>query len=206
MFLNRQDAGEKLAENMPSFPGKVVVAGLARGGMIVAAEVAKRFSWPLDIVLVRKIGAPDNEELAVGAVAEEGTGVFNEDLIALLGVSQGYLNREVERQKQWIDTWKSQHLGRGHTVKWEGKTVILVDDGIATGASMESAIQSAKARKAGKVVLAVPVASREALQRLSKLVDQVICLSTPSPFNAVGAFYKEFKQTSDAEVVSLLKG
>ncbi len=174
IFQNRREAGKKLAEELGVLKDQkdVIVAGLARGGVVIAAEIASHFGWPLDLIIVRKIGAPDNEELALGAVAEEGKGIFNDELITLLGVSKEYLRKEAERQKEEIKAWKARFLKEHVFLSFEGKVVILVDDGIATGASMKVAIESARAKGAAKVILAVPVAAQDAFEQLSKLADE----------------------------------
>lgn len=206
MFQDRTEAGKKLAQELQKYRGQkdVVVMGLARGGVIVAAEIAKELQLPLDVVVVRKVGAPDNEELALGAVADEGKGIFNENLIALLGVSKDYLRKETERQKEMVKDRKSKYLKGRTPVDVKNKTVLVIDDGIATGASMKVAIESMKAQKAAKVVLAVPVAAPESLREIAKEVDEVVCLLKPATFHAVGAFYKNFAQTKDDEIIKVL--
>jgi len=206
MFQDRTEAGKKLAQELQKYRGQkdVVVMGLARGGVIVAFEIAKELQLPLDVVVVRKVGAPDNEELALGAVADEGKGIFNENLIALLGVSKDYLRKETERQKEMVKDRKSKYLKGRTPVDVKNKTVLVIDDGIATGASMKVAIESMKAQKAAKVVLAVPVAAPESLREIAKEVDEVVCLLKPATFHAVGAFYKNFAQTKDDEIIKVL--
>lgn len=205
IFRDRVDAGKQLSLKLGHYRDtNAVVVGLVRGGVVVAAEVAAALGLPLDVMIVKKIGAPENEELALGAVSEEGIGVFNDHLISMLGVSREYLRKEIERQKEQIKEVKKGYLKGHHPIDFTGKTVILVDDGIATGASMKVAIQAAKARQAGRVVLAVPVAAADSLRELSETVDEGVCLYLPSTFYAVGAFYKNFPQISDDEVSSLL--
>ncbi len=202
IFQDRRDAGKQLSLKLQYLRDEnCVVVGLVRGGVVVAAEIAKALSLPLDVMVVKKVGAPENEELALGAVSEEGIGVFNDHLISLLGVSNEYLRKEVERQKERIRQAKKGYL-KGHTpIDFTGKVVVLVDDGIATGASMKVAIQAAKAKGAGRVVLAVPVAAADSLKVLSREVDEVVCLYAPTTFYAVGAFYKNFPQVTDDEVM-----
>lgn len=206
IFQDRQAAGTQLAEKLIKYQKKedVIVVGLARGGVIVAAAVAKRLHLPLDILIIRKVGAPDNEELALGAIAEEGEGIFNHHLITLLGVSKEYLKKEVAKQKEVIQERKRLYLKGKKPPNFSGKTIILVDDGIATGASMKVAIQSTKSKKASKIVVAVPVAATDSLSEIATEVDEVVCLSTPPFFQGVGAFYNHFEQTTDEEIVSLL--
>lgn len=205
-FKNRSDAGRQLVPRLAVYKGQpdVIVLGLARGGVVTAYEVAEGLSLPLNVIVVRKIGAPGNEELAVGAVVENGEGIFNDHLIALLGVSSEYLKREVERQKKIAKERLELYRSSCPSPELKGKTVILVDDGIATGASIRVAIKAVKSAKAKKIVLAVPVAAPDSLRLLEKEVDEAVCLSTPLFFEAVGSFYQSFNQTTDDEIVRLL--
>jgi putative phosphoribosyl transferase len=207
VFNDRQDAGRQLASKLQKYKGQkdCVVVGLARGGVVTAFEVAMVLKLPLSVVIVRKIGAPYNEELALGAIAESGEGIFNEDLISVLGVSSDYLQREVERQKKIAQERARLYRGEAPAMSLKNKVVILVDDGIATGASMRVAIKSVKAAGAQKVVLAAPVAAPDSLKILQKEVDEVVCLSTPLYFEAVGRFYRSFDQTGDEELIRLLE-
>jgi putative phosphoribosyl transferase len=206
LFNDRHDAGRQLAPLLSKYKDRkdVIVLGLARGGVVTAFEVASGLNVPLNVIVVRKVGAPGNEELALGAIAEQGAGIFNEQLIAVLGVSHEYLKKEVERQKKILKERLALYRGKSPPPVIEGKTVILVDDGIATGASMRVAIQSVRAAGAKKIILAVPVAAPDSLRKMEKEVDEVDCLSSPSFFEAVGQFYKAFAQTSDEEVMRLL--
>ncbi len=208
LFNDRRDAGKQLASQLGGYKDRkdVIVLGLARGGMVTAAEVSSALGVPLNVVVVRKIGAPGNEELALGAIAEHGEGVFNDQLIGILGVSPDYLKREVERQRKILKERLSLYRGRSPAPDLNGKTVILVDDGIATGSSMRVAIHSVREAKAKKIVMAVPVAAPDSLRKIGKEVDEVVCLSSPVFFEAVGAFYRIFDQTSDDEVIRLLSG
>lgn len=206
LFKDRRDAGKQLAAKLEKFKAQkdVLVLGLARGGMVTASEVAVGLHVPLNVVVVRKIGAPGNEELALGAIAEHGEGVFNEHLIGVLGVSSDYIKKEVERQKALLKNRLELYRGKTPAPDLKGKTVILVDDGIATGASMLVAIKSMREAKVKKIVLAVPVAAPDSLRKIAKEVDEAVCLYSPVFFEAVGAFYRQFDQTSDEEVIQLL--
>ncbi|NGX26342.1 MAG: putative phosphoribosyl transferase [Chlamydiae bacterium] len=207
IFQNRMEAGKELAKQLASYQDSkdAIAVGLARGGVVVAVALARALNISLDVIVVRKIGAPDNPELALGAIAEKGRGAFNDELIALLGVSKEYIKKETERQREIVKMRKELYLQGRKNQDFTGKTVLLVDDGIATGASMKVAIESVKEQNAGKIVVATPVAPPEARQAIALLVDEVVCLSEPSRFPAVGAFYKEFGQVSDEEIINLIR-
>ena len=206
VFKSRGDAGVQLALKLQRYCKQkdTLVVGLARGGVAVAYEVAKALQLPLDVLIVRKIGAPGHEELGIGAVTENGTISLNEQLIATLGVSSDYLKRETEKQKQAALKRAQRYRKGGLAPNFKGKTILLVDDGIATGASMRVAIQALRASNAAKIVIAVPVAAPDSLQQIAKEADEIVCLSKPVFFEAVGSFYKAFEQVSDEEVVRLL--
>lgn len=206
LFSDRKDAGRQLEVRLEKYQGQetVIVLGLARGGMVVASEVASGLRLPLNVVVVRKIGAPGNQELALGAISEKGDGIFNEELIDFLSVSPEYLKIEASRQREILQARLSLYRGKRTAPNLRDKTVILVDDGIATGASMRVAIQSLRHSGVKKIVLAVPVAAPDSLLKISKEVDEIVCLFSPSYFEAVGSFYRSFDQISDDEVVQIL--
>ncbi len=206
-FKDRLDAGCQLAQKLLGYFKRpdVIVLGLARGGVIVAAEVARRLHVPLNVIVVRKIGAPGNPELAIGAIGESGEGVFNRELIAYLGVSPDALQHEVAIQKKNLQARLALYRGITKAPNLSGKVVILVDDGIATGASAHAAIQSVRSQSAKEIVLAVPVAAPQALSQLMPEVETVVCLYSPDAFEAVGEFYELFGQTTDEEIVALLR-
>lgn len=206
IFQNRSSAGKQLAKELKDIKGDLLVMGLARGGVVVAAEIASELNAPLSPMIIQKIGAPGNPELALGAVAESGPEIFNEELITLLGVSNEYLKKETALQREKIMMRKTLYFGGKAAIDPKDKTVILVDDGIATGASMKVAIASLKELGTKNIIVAVPVVSKEALACITKLIDQVVYLLKPVNFYAVGAFYKEFSQVSDEEVVTLIGG
>lgn len=207
IFKSRQEAGKKLGELLKKKPpsGELIVLGLPRGGVVVAYEVAKALGAPLDILCPRKIGAPFSPELAIGAVSSEGTSYFFEDLVQRLHVSQEYLERketeELLEAKRRLALYRS---GRG-ALNIKKKTVIIVDDGLATGATMRVAILEAKKLGASKIVMAVPVAPIDTFQELTRMVNESYSLSLPEDFSAVGQFYSDFSQVLDEEVVALLK-
>jgi predicted phosphoribosyltransferase len=212
MFEDRIDAGRRLAGALLHLKDtRPVVLALPRGGVPVAAEIARALSAPLDLVLVRKIGAPFQPELAIGAIAEAGAGeaaapelVTDPDLIRQLGVPEDYV--EETRQEALVEIARRQDLYRGGRTPPDlaGRTVILVDDGIASGATMRAALRAVRRRKPGRLVLAVPVAPRDSLNELGKEADEILCLSVPRDFYAVGQFYRDFRQTGDSEVTALL--
>jgi putative phosphoribosyl transferase len=205
MFADRADAGRRLADALDHLAGEdVVVLGVPRGGVEVAAEVARARGWPLDIVIPRKVGAPMNPELGLGAIAP-GIRVMDDRMIRQLGVSDDYLEREIAEQEEEIRRRTDTYRGGRPPLEVRGRAAVVVDDGVATGGTSAAALRWARGQGASRVVLAVPVAPREAVSRLSKDADEVVCLATPDPFFAVGQWYEAFPQTSDDEVVSLLQ-
>lgn len=183
---------------------EVVVLGVPRGGVEVAAEVARLRHWPLDIVVPRKVGAPFNPELGLGAIAP-GVRVLDEGMLRTLNVDQDYLENEIASQEEEIRRRTEAYRKGRAPVDLRGKVAVIVDDGVATGGTAAAALRWARAQGATRVVLAIPVAPREAVAKLSKEADEVVCLATPEPFFAVGQWYERFSQTSDDEVVDLLK-
>ena len=205
-FVNRVDAGKRLAEALADFQSRnAAVLAIPRGGVVVGYEIASKLVLPLDVIIPRKLGAPDNSELAIGAVAEDGSMVLDEGLIAYLGVSKWYLQEESERQRQEITRRMKVYREDLESVELKGKDVIVVDDGIATGSTMKAALASVKNRGAKSVTVAVPVGPPQTIQELKTLADKVICLYTPEYFQAIGQFYKDFSQTTDEEVINLLQ-
>jgi len=206
MFEDRFEAGRRLAKALIHVEegGEVVVLGVPRGGVEVAAEVARARGWLLDIVIPRKVGAPFNPELGLGAIAP-GVRVLDERMIRTLNVSDGYLEREIAVQEEEIRRRTEAYRGGRPPTELAGRVAVVVDDGVATGGTAAAALRWARAQGATRVVLAVPVAPREAVARLSKEADEVVCLATPEPFFAVGQWYERFAQTSDQEVVDLLE-
>lgn len=205
LFQDRRSAGRLLAEKLMHYRGEdVLVLGVPRGGVIVAAEVAKALEAPLDVIVPRKIGAPFNPELALGAVAPDGTVIYDERLLGILGLKKEDLREEVERQLQEIARRLRLYRGGRKHLECAGRTVIVVDDGVATGFTLRAALRSIRGQRPKKLVLAVPVAPPESLAKLSCEADEVICLETPEEFYAVGQFYCDFRQTSDQEVIDAL--
>jgi putative phosphoribosyl transferase len=207
IFRDRADAGKILAERIAESaqsPGSLVLA-LPRGGVPVAFEVARKLRAELDIFLVRKLGLPGREELAIGAIASGGVRVLNEALVQELQLSRTLIDRITAREE--VELQRREELYReGRTaVPVGGRTVILVDDGLATGASMKAAAQALRLQVPMRIVVAVPVAARDTCNELRGSVDEIICAYTPSPFTSVGGWYVNFAQTSDEEVRRLLK-
>jgi putative phosphoribosyl transferase len=207
-FRDRREAGQLLAEELSSLRGTedLIVLGIPRGGVVVAYEVAKALSAPLDVYITRKIGAPYNPELAIGAVASDGTLVLDHDLIPRVGASDDYVQAETERQRQEIERRMAAYRGARSAPHLQAKTVILVDDGVATGATVLASLRAIKQHQPSQLILAIPVGPPETIRLLSQEADRVVCLSAPEVFWAVGSFYSVFDQTTDAEVVQLLEG
>jgi putative phosphoribosyl transferase len=207
-FADRTEAGRRLAERVLNLESEhPVVLALPRGGVPVAFEVAKALAAPLDLVLVRKIGAPFQPELAIGAVVdgEHPELVVNRDLIEECGVPDSYLESERQRQLEEIERRRQLYLGGRARAPIEGRTAIVVDDGIATGATMEAALHATRRAGPRHLVLAVPVAPPDTLERLRPEVDQVVCLMMPAYLGAIGSFYRDFRQLGDEEVITLLE-
>lgn len=207
IFKDREDAGLKLAKVLQQYahrPNTIIIA-LPRGGVVVGFEVARALDLPLDIICPRKIGAPFNPELAIGAVTETGEGIYNQELIQELGISQVYLQKEVEKEKKAAQ-WRLEHYRKGLSPRnLKDKNVIIIDDGLATGSTMLAAIQSVRMEKAKEIIVAVPVAPPQTLNRLRKEVSQAVCLVVPTAFYSVGEFYDFFNQITDDEVINLLQ-
>ena len=204
-FLNRGDAGRRLAGCLEEYRGtQAVVVGLPRGGVPVAFEIARALGLALDVVIVRKLGAPYQPELAIGAVGEYGVRVLNSAMTLTTGIGEEGL-AAIERHERTEVARRAALFRAGReSVPLAGRTVIVVDDGVATGATTRAACQVVRAAGATRVVLAVPVAPAESLAELAAAVDEVVCLLAPPWFNAVGEWYEDFTQTSDAEVIALL--
>lgn len=207
MFTDRQDSGKQLARALKSYvkqPNTLVI-GLPRGGVVTAYEVAQALELPLDVLCPRKIGAPSNPEYAIGAITETGEGIFNEEAIATLGISQQYLDKMVANETA-IAQERVQQFREGRVaLDCAGKQVIVVDDGMATGLTMKATILSLRKANASQIIVAVPVAPPDTLVEIEAIADKVICLAAPLEFYAVGQFYREFGQTSSQEVIELLR-
>ena len=205
-FRDRADAGRKLAEKLMAYAGRsdVVVLALPRGGVPVGAEVARALGAPLDVFLVRKLGLPGHEELAMGAIATGGARVLNEELVRDLRLDEQLIETVARREQAELERREQLYRGSRPPPELAGKTVILVDDGLATGASMRAAVAAVRAREPARVVVAVPTAAPQTCAELEAEVDEIVCERTPDPFYAVGLWYEDFSQTSDEEVRDLL--
>lgn len=206
IFRDRKEAGHQLAAALGEYKNRddVVILALPRGGVIVAYEVAKDLKAQLDIVVPRKIGAPGNPEFAIGAITESGEGIFDEAALEYLQVNEKYIRKTVaEEQKEAKRRLKVYRCGR-KAVPLRGRTVILIDDGIATGSTMRAAIKSVLARAARSVIVAVPVMPADRVSAFEKEVDELVYLDAPYDFAAVGQFYEYFEQTTDEEVVKIM--
>lgn len=206
-FIDRQDAGIVLAELLKDFvhQSNAIVLALPRGGVPVAYEVAQALSLPLDIIIVRKLGVPGYEELAMGAMASGGTVIFNESLLNQLNLEKASIDAVLESEQK--ELMRREHLYRGNRPFPEllDKTIILVDDGIATGSTMHAAVMALRKYKPAAIIIAVPVAAHDTCEKMAKIVDRIICPLKPINFYAVGLWYENFSQVSDSEVIELLE-
>lgn len=205
-FKDRADAGRQLAEALlPYERENCLILALPRGGVEVAIEVARRLRKPLDVLVVRKIGAPGHEELAAGAVGPEDVLILNRDVLVMLGLQPHALQPRIEQARTELNRRLRQYRGNRPFPNLNGKTVIIVDDGLATGATARAALKTLKALGPAKVVLAVPVGTRPLLSQLRYEVDDLVCLEKPESFDAVSAWYERFPQCTDAQVTQWLK-
>jgi predicted phosphoribosyltransferase len=206
-FRDRTEAGRLLAETLREYANRndVVVLALPRGGVPVGFEVAKALNAPLDVFVVRKLGLPGQEELAMGAIASGGARVLNRDLIRALGIPDQVLEQVTQEEQRELERREREYRDGRPPVDVRGKTAILVDDGLATGSSMRVAVLALKQKQPAQIVVAVPVAPRDSCVELESVADKVICAVTPEPFWGVGQWYADFSQTSDEEVRDLLR-
>lgn len=206
MFIDRSDVGEKLSMKLEKFKYEnPIILAIPRGGIVTAYETIKKFGFEWDLIIPRKIGLPHNKEVAIGAISVDGTYIFNEKYINMLNISQDYIKNEILEQTEEIKRRLVKYKGNENFPDVKGKTVILIDDGIATGFTIQAAIHSIKKHNAKKIILAVPVAPQDAISQLEKIVDEVIYLIIPDEFYAVGLHYKSFEQTTDEEVFSIVR-
>lgn len=206
IFANRQEAGRLLAAELSKYADRddAIVLGLPRGGVPVAAEVARALRLPLDVLVVRKLGAPGQEELAIGAIGEGGARVVNEQLVRNLGLEARDIDRIAAREERELRRRVSAYRGGHEALAVEDKIVLLVDDGVATGATMRAGLQALKAAGAARVIAASPLGAADSVAALEDDADEVVVLQTPEWFSAVGQWYEDFGQTTDEEVRSIL--
>jgi predicted phosphoribosyltransferase len=205
-YRNRTDAGRRLARELEGYAGRedVVVLALPRGGVPVGFELADALGAPLDVLVVRKLGVPGHRELAMGAIASGGLIVLDEGIVNRLRIPEELIRRAIADELRELERRESAYRGERESPQLDGKTVILVDDGLATGATMRAAALAVRERNPACVIVAVPVAAAETCRRLRADVDVVVCAQTPEPFYAVGVWYDDFSQTSDEEVREVL--
>lgn len=206
-FRDRRDAGKKLARELLKYANRadVAVFALPRGGVPVAYEVALALNAPLDVFIVRKLGLPGREELAIGAIASGGIRVLNHDIIRMLNIPEEVLDLVARRELQELQRREQAYRGNRPALEVRDRTIILIDDGLATGASMRAAIAGLRARQPARLVVAVPAAAREVCDSFRHEVDEIVCVMTPEPFYGVGRWYEEFGQTDDEEVRILIE-
>jgi predicted phosphoribosyltransferase len=207
LFKNRRDAGKKLAQRLSHYrdDANVIVLALPRGGVPVALEVARALEAPLDIFLVRKLGVPGHEELAMGAIATGGVRVLNESVVASLDIPEALIDGVAEKERQELERRARAYRGDRELPDLEGRLVILVDDGLATGATMRAAIAGLRTQNPAQIIAAVPTAAPETCEAFEDEVDEIVCAVTPQPFYGVGFWYEDFSQTTDDEVRTLLR-
>lgn len=204
ILRNRQEAGQKLAQLLEKYKNnpETLVLALPRGGVVVGYEIAQALNLPLDIIVPRKIGAPGNPEYAIGAITETGEGIFNEEEIKY--VDPEWLQKEIEKEKQEAKRRIKVYRGNRPPLNLQGKIIILVDDGVATGFTMRAALFYLKKQKPKKIIVAVPHGAYDSLIKIKEEVDEVVTLFEPKIYWAVGSYYEEFPQVSDEEVIELL--
>lgn len=206
-FADRREAGRKLAPELSEYADRedVVVLGLPRGGVPVAFEVAKALQAPLDVFVVRKLGVPANPELAMGAIASGGVRVMNEEVVRSMRIADAAIERVVEEEREKLRDRENAYRGARPVVDLEGKSVVLVDDGLATGATMRAAVVALREHGPSQIVVGVPTAPPETCPDFRQRVDEIVCLTTPQPFLGVGGAYRDFSQTTNEEVRELLR-
>lgn len=207
VFADRRQAGAALARKLQRYGGRsdVLVMALPRGGVPVGYEVAQALHAPLDVLLVRKLGVPGHRELAMGAIASGGARVINDEVVSDLGIPASAIDETVREEQAELERRELAYRDGRPAPRLEGRTVVLVDDGLATGSTMKAAAQAARALNAARVVVAVPVGAPDTCNEMQQVADEVVCARMPEPFRAVGEWYADFSQTGDAEVRELLR-
>jgi predicted phosphoribosyltransferase len=206
IFKDRREAGERLAKELARYSGRedAVVLGLPRGGVVIAFAIAEALRIPMDILVVRKLGVPGNEELAMGAIASGGARVLNRDVIRWMDIPDRVIENVTEGERRELERREKAFRGDRPRPDLRGKVVLLVDDGIATGATMRAAVSALRAMEPGRVVVAAPVAPPDVCTRLESEADELVCLARVEPFGSVGSWYLDFPQVTDLEVRALL--
>ena len=205
-FSDRREAGRELATRLPPVRAdEVVVLALPRGGVPVAYEIARALGAPLDVFLVRKLGTPGHPELAMGAIASGGIRVLNDEVVQHLNIPPELIDAVAEREQVELERREAEYRHGAPLPSLRNRTVILVDDGLATGSTMKAAVEAVKHEQPARVIVAVPVGAPETCRALTTIADEVICARMPSPFSAVGQWYRDFTQTTDHEVTDLLE-
>ncbi|MBW4561113.1 MAG: phosphoribosyltransferase [Mojavia pulchra JT2-VF2] len=206
LFKDRRLAGQFLAQDLAAYANSpnVLLLALPRGGVPVAFEIAKALNVPLDVLVVRKLGVPNQEELAMGAIASGGVQILNEDIVRQLNISDATIETVATKEQKELERREQLYRGNRPFPELQGKTIILVDDGLATGATMWAAIQAVRKHQPARIVVAVPVAASQTCEDFAGEVDEVVCITSPSPFYSVGLWYEQFPQTTDDEVRDLL--
>jgi putative phosphoribosyl transferase len=206
-FADRREAGRELASRLGRYLGRedVVVLGLPRGGVPVAYEIATALGAPLDVFLVRKLGVPGHAELAMGAIASGGVRVLNTDVIRWYGLPESAIDRVAAEEQEELARREREYRREQAPLDLRGRTVVLVDDGLATGSTMKAAVKAVRTLEPARIVVAVPVGASDTCRELTELADEVVCAHTPEPFSAVGLWYRDFSQTTDDEVRDLLE-
>ena len=207
LFRDRSEAGRWLADRLQAYKGRpdVLVLALPRGGVPVAFELAQSLDVPLDVFLVRKLGTPGQEELAMGAIASGGVRVLNDEIVGALAIPAKVIEDVARKEEQELRRREASYRGSRPAPDVKGRVVILVDDGLATGSTMRAAVRAVKQMQPARVVVAVPVAATSTREEISREVDEIVCSTPPEPFLAVGRWYQDFSQTSDEEVHDLLE-
>lgn len=205
-FADRREAGAELAARLHAYGDRddVIVLALPRGGVPVAYEVAKALRAPLDVFLVRKLGVPGHEELAMGAIATGGVRVLNEDVVRWYGIPASVIDHAARQEQQELERREAAYRAGRPRLDLVGRAVLLIDDGLATGSTMKAAVQAARAQSPARIVVAAPVGAPDTCRDLGAMADEVVCARTPEPFSAVGLWYRDFAQTTDDEVRELL--
>lgn len=207
VFEDREDAGRQLAARLSHYAGRkdVVVLALPRGGVPVGYEVARALDAPFDLLMVRKLGLPGQEELAMGAIASGGVRVLNDELVRMAGVPPIVIERIANEEKRELERREREYRGDRAPLEVEGRTVILVDDGVATGSTLRAAVAALRSRNPARIVVAVPTAAFSACEKLAEVADEVVCLTTPEPFFAISLSYRSFPQLTDDDVRRMLR-